>query len=116
MRAAQEKPVVRFIGRLRETGGLDGTDLANFTGVSKPTVSRWMTGQRSPHPKTQRLMSDLACVVLRLSEHYTDDEIHTWLHARHPQLDGQRAIDLVRDERSEEVLAIVDRLDADAYL
>jgi len=112
----QEKPITQVIGRLRETGGINGTDLANFTGVSKPTVSRWVTGQKSPHPRTQLMMSDLAYVVLRLSEYHTGDEIRAWLYARHPQLDGQRAIDLVRDERSEDVLATIDRLDADAYL
>ena len=42
------KPVVQFIERLQQTGGLKGTDIANFTGVSKATVSRWTTGQKSP--------------------------------------------------------------------
>lgn len=116
MSTAPAKPVVQFITKLQETGGLRGTDIANFTGVSKPTVSRWANGLKSPHPKTQLIMSDLAYVVMRLSEYYTDDEIRAWLYARHPQLEGQRAIDLVANERSEEVLAIVDRLDADAYI
>ena len=31
-------------------------------------------------------------------------------------LEGARAIDLIHDERTEEVIAILDRLDADAYL
>ena len=33
-----------IIARLQKDGGLKGTDIANFTGVSKATVSRW--GQR----------------------------------------------------------------------
>ena len=95
---------------------MKGTDIANFTGVSKATVSRWSSGRKSPHPKTQLIMSDLSYVVMRLSEYYSQEEVRAWLYARHPQLESQRAIDLIHDERTEDVIAILDRLDADAYL
>ena len=116
MTEAAEKPVVQFIARLQEDGGLKGTDIANFTGVSKATVSRWSSGRKSPHPKTQLIMSDLSYVVMRLSEYYGHEEVRAWLYARHPQLEGRRAIDLIHNERTEDVIAILDRLDADAYL
>lgn len=102
--------------RLQETGGLKGTDIANFAGVSKATASRWANGQTVPHPRTQLIMSDLSYVVMRLSEYCTQEEVRAWLYARHPQLGGERALDLIHDNRSEEVIAILDRLDADAYL
>ena len=116
MNQIQTKPVAQFIERLRQTGGLKGTDIANFAGVSKATVSRWANGQKTPHPRTQLIMSDLSYVVLRLSEYYSQEEIRAWLYALHPQLDGERAIDLIHEERAVEVIAILDRLDADAYL
>ena len=116
MTEAAARPVVQFISRLQKDGGLKGTDIANFTGVSKATVSRWGNGQKSPHPKTQLIMSDLSYVVMRLSEYYSHEEVRAWLYARHPQLDGRRAIDLIHDERTEEVIAVLDRLDADAYI
>ena len=116
MNEAAAKPVVQFIARLQKDGGLKGTDIANFTGVSKATVSRWGAGRKSPHPKTQLIMSDLSYVVMRLSEYYSHEEVRAWLYARHPQLEGRRAIDLIRDERTEDVIAILDRLEADAYL
>jgi transcriptional regulator with XRE-family HTH domain len=116
MTSADAKPVVEFMERLQSRGGLKGIDIANFTGVSKATVSRWANGQKSPRPKTQLIMSDLAYVVMRLSEYYNQLEVRAWLYARHPQLDGARAMDLIHDDRSEEVIAIIDRLDADAYL
>ena len=116
MNQIQTKPVAQFIERLRQTGGLKGTDIANFAGVSKATVSRWANGRKTPHPRTQLIMSDLAYVVLRLSEYYSQEEIRAWLYALHPQLDGERAIDLIHEERAVEVIAILDRLDADAYL
>ena len=116
MTQAAARPVVQFIARLQEDGGLKGTDIANFTGVSRATVSRWSSGRKSPHPKTQLIMSDLSYVVMRLSEYYSQEEVRAWLYARHPQLEGRRAIDLIHDERTEDVIAILDRLDADAYL
>ena len=116
MTEAAAKPVVQFIARLQEDGGLKGTDIANFTGVSKATVSRWSSGRKSPHPKTQLIMSDLSYVVMRLSEYYSQEEVRAWLYSRHPQLEGRRAIDLIHDERTEDVIAILDRLDADANL
>ena len=116
MTEAAARPVVQFIARLQEDGGLKGTDIANFTGVSRATVSRWSSGRKSPHPKTQLIMSDLSYVVMRLSEYYSQEEVRAWLYARHPQLEGRRAIDLIHAERTEDVIAILDRLDADAYL
>ena len=116
MSKARAKPVVQFLARLQETGGLKDTDIANFTGVSKATVSRWGSGQKSPHPRTQLIMSDLSYVVMRLGEYYDHEEVRAWLYSRHPQLEGERAIDLIHDQRMEEVIAILDRLDADAYL
>jgi len=116
MNNTAEKPVVRFLNDLQSTGGLKGTDIANITEVSKATVSRWNSGQKSPHPKTQLVLSDLHYVVIRLSEYYSADEIRVWLYARHPQLDGRRAIDLIHEGDAEKVLNIIDRLDADSYL
>ena len=116
MKAVSAKPVVQFLANLQETGGLKGTDIANFTDVSKATVSRWKSGQKSPHPRTQLIMSDLLYVVMRLGEYYSHEEVRAWLYARHPQLDGGRAIDVIHEKRTEEVIAILDRLDADAYL
>ncbi|MDA0652575.1 MAG: hypothetical protein O3C49_04760 [Proteobacteria bacterium] len=101
---------------LRNTGGLKGTDIANVTDVSRATVSRWSSGHKSPHPRTQLMLWDLHYMVMRLSEYYSAAEIRAWLYARHPQLDGARAMDMIRDDRSEELLNILDRLDADVYL
>ena len=109
-------PVVRYLDELRDVGGLKGTDIANITEVSKATVSRWSSGKMKPQPRTQLILSDLHYVVGRLQEYYSADEIRTWLYARHPQLDGERAIDLINQERSEDVLRILDRLDAEVYL
>ncbi len=52
----------------------------------------------------------------RLSDFYEADETRLWLHAPHPLLNRQRAIDLIRDGHTEEVLAVIERLDSGAYI
>ncbi|MCB1463958.1 MAG: hypothetical protein KDJ90_16420 [Nitratireductor sp.] len=108
--------VVRYIGELAEIGGLKGTDIANITDVSKATVSRWKSGDIKPQPKNELILSDLYYIVGRLNEYYTPEEIRAWLYARHPQLDGERAMDLIHNDRSLEVLAVIDRLDNDVFV
>ena len=116
MKTKRAPAFVQLIDRLCETGGFKDTDIANFTGVSAATVSRWATGREAPRPETQLLVSDLAFVATRLGEYYDPNEIRAWLYAPHPQLDGERAIDLIHDDRTDDVLAILDRLDAGVCL
>jgi transcriptional regulator with XRE-family HTH domain len=111
-----QSAVERYIDELRAEGGLRGTDIANIANVSTATVSRWSTGKASPQPRTQLILSDLHYVIGRLRDYYSADEIRMWLYARHPQLRGERAIDLINQGRSEEVLTVLDRLDSAAYL
>jgi transcriptional regulator with XRE-family HTH domain len=108
--------VARILDDLKDRGGLQGKDVANIVDVSTATVSRWSHGKATPNLQTQTVIADLRYVVDRLSDLYTAEEIRLWLHARHPLLDGQRAIDLIRANRTEDVLAAIDRLDAGAFL
>lgn len=108
--------VTRILDDLRARGGLQGKDIANIVDVSPATVSRWSHGNGSPNLHTQTVIADLRYVVDRLSDFYTADETRLWLHSRHPLLNGERAIDLINADRTEEVLAVIERLDAGAYL
>ena len=108
--------VAKTIDDLRERGALTGVDVANVTAVSKTTVSRWLNGKAAPQPRTQLLLSDLRYVVDRLAEFYTPDETRTWLYSRNSLLNGERAMDLIHEERTEDVLAAIERLAAVAYL
>ncbi|MDC7788664.1 DUF2384 domain-containing protein [Rhodoplanes sp. TEM] len=107
--------VSRILDRLREGGGLQGKDIANIVAVSPATVSRWASGKAMPDLRTQTVMAELRYVVDRLAELYTPDETRLWLHARHPMLGGERAIDLIHSGRTEDVLAIIEALDQGAF-
>lgn len=108
--------IARFIEEMESNGGLKGTDIANITDVSKATVSRWRNGNAKPQPDNELRIADLHYVVGRLSEFYETGDIRVWLYARHPQLEGERAIDLIHENRTGEVLQILARMDSGAYL
>jgi len=108
--------VARILDDLRSRGGLQGKDIANIVDVSTATVSRWANGKGSPDLRTQTVIADLRYVGDRLSDFYTPDETRLWLHSRHPLLKNERAIDLIFADRTEEVLAVIERLDASAYI
>jgi transcriptional regulator with XRE-family HTH domain len=107
--------VSRILEHLRDDGGLQGKDIANIVSVSPATVSRWSSGKASPDLRTQTVIAELRYVVDRLSDFYTADETRIWLHAAHPMLEGERAIDLLNAGRTEEVLAVIENLETGAY-
>jgi transcriptional regulator with XRE-family HTH domain len=108
--------VARILEDLRDRGGLQGKDIANIVAVSPATVSRWSQGKATPELRTQTVISDLRYVVERLSDFYSPDETRLWLHSRHPLLNGDRAIDLIYNNRTEEVLAVIERMDAGGFI
>ena len=107
--------VSKILDHLREGGGLQGKDVANIVAVSPATVSRWSNGKAMPDLRTQTVIAELRYVVDRLADFYTPDESRLWLHARHPMLKNERAIDLIHGGRTEEVLAVIEALDSGAY-
>lgn len=109
------KAFASILGTLRESGGLQGRDIANIVSVSPATVSRWLNGKANPELRHQTIMAELRYVVDRLAEYYSPEETRLWLHAKHPLLGNERAIDLINDGRIEEVLAVIEMLDAAAF-
>jgi transcriptional regulator with XRE-family HTH domain len=110
------RAIASVIDTLKRTGGLQGADIASIADVSPATVSRWLNGKAAPELRTQTILASLRYVVDRLSEFYTPDETRLWLNAPHPMLGGGRAIERIIEGRAEEVLAVIDALDAGAYV
>jgi hypothetical protein len=108
--------VASMLNDLRDHGGLRDTDLANMTTVLPLTVALWLSGDAIPQPKIQLLISHLRYVVERLAEFYTPDETRIWLYTRHPLLNGERAIDLLQEDRTTEVLSVIEGLDESTYI
>jgi hypothetical protein len=107
--------VSSILERLHDDGGLQGRDITNIVSVSPATVSRWSSGKASPDLRTQTVIAELRYVVDRLRDFYTPEETRLWLHTAHSMHGGQRAIDLINAGRTEEVLAVIESLDAGAF-
>jgi len=58
----------------------------------------------------------LRYVVDRLAEFYPPDETRMWLYARNELLGGATAMELIHQERTDEVLQAIERLDSLTYL
>ena len=111
-----ENVITKTIDGLKSNGNLTGVDVANIADVSKATVSRWSSGKAVPHPKTQLVLSDLRYIVDRLSEFYSPDETRTWLYARNDLLNGERAIQMIHNDQTDEVLSAIESLGSMDYL
>ena len=114
--ATKTTAVSRMVGELRELSGLKNIDLANIIGVSPPTVHRWSKGQGSPTIEKQKIIAELRWVAERLSDFYEPDEARLWLQTGHPQLNGEKPYDLINENRTAEVLEVIDRLESGVYL
>jgi len=111
-----ETAVAKILDQLKTTGGLQGRDIANIVNVSPATVSRWVGGKATPDLHTQTVIADLRYVIDRLADFYEPDETRLWLNAKHPLLNQERPIDLIRAGQTEAVLEIIEQLDAGVYL
>ena len=111
-----QKPIVTFLEGLQEAAGFTTADIANAAAVPRETVSRWKQEKESPHPDTEFKLNDLHHIAMRLGEFYTPEEVRAWLYAHHPQLNEERAIELIQQGRRKEVLEVINRLEADIYL
>ena len=114
--AEKRSAVARLIADLKARGGLTGRDIANIVDVSPATVTRWSQGIGAPSIQRQAVIAELRWVAERLSDFYAPDEARLWLHAPHPLLNGERAIDLINAGRTSEVLEVIEQLDSGVYL
>jgi hypothetical protein len=54
-------------------------------------------------------------VVDLLAELYTPQETRLWLYSKHRLLGGTRAIDLINDGKTDEVLAVIESLSESTF-
>lgn len=111
-----QSALLSIFSDLHERGALKSSDVANITGKSAATVSRWVNGQAEPHPKTQILISELRYIVDRLAEFYSPSEARLWLYSRHPLLNDKIPIELIFEGRADEVIVAIEQLSESAYL
>jgi len=85
-------------------------ELAVAVGTTERTVQNWSAGRTRPRGQSVDRVLDVVHVVRELREVYTDEGIQIWLRSRNRNLGHRRPIDLLAEERTDEVLAEVERV------
>ncbi len=101
---------------IQEYSGISGRDIAQLLVTTPQTVSRWRTGQVSPQPRLLERLLTLEWLVSQLGRYYSAEEAKLWLFSRHSLLGGARPADLIAEQRTDEVLQLIDQLDSASYI
>ena len=101
---------------IQQHSGISGRDIAQLLATTPQTVSRWRTGQAAPQPRLLDRLLTLAWLVSQLADYYSADEAKLWLFSPHRLLGGARPADLIVEQRTDEVLKLIDQLDSAAYI
>jgi Protein of unknown function (DUF2384) len=94
--------------------GLTSREIASITGVRERQVQHWAAGTSKPAGATRDRLVDVHYIVRQLQQVYRPEGIEIWLHARNPELAGQRPIDLLIEGEFQPVVDAVDRLQVGA--
>lgn len=108
--------VGRRIERIEESGGITARHVAQLLATTPETVSRWRKGRATPGPDSLTRLLRLERLTDQLGRVYTPDEARLWLFSPHADVGGERPADLIRGDRMDEVLAILDQLRSVAYI
>lgn len=108
-RAPATLTYLRIVEEVTSAGVTQG-ELGQAVGASLRTVQGWASGQVKPSSaKAQRLL-DVRHVVAALREVYDAEGVEIWLRSRNRNLNGERPLDLLADERIDEVVEEVEHL------
>lgn len=92
---------------LIETSVVDAGDLAQVTGSTARSVSRWTTAKVSPRRDAEDRLLELKAVVDQLLRVLNDESARLWLRSPIPALDWQKPLDLISEGRYRQVVGAV---------
>lgn len=108
--------IAKKLENIRDKGGIKSREVAQLLATTPQTVSRWQSGQASPQPKSLDRLLALDWLAEQLAQFYQPDEARLWLFSPHALLGGSRPADLIVEDRTREVLRLIDQLQSSAYL
>lgn len=100
---------------IRERGGIKSRDIAQLLNTTPETVSRWQSGKVEPQPDRLQKLLWLEWIVSELSEFYGADEARLWLFTPHRLLAGETPAQRIKNDRIEDVQALLAQLRDGAY-
>lgn len=108
--------LAKKLDEIQERSGISGREVAQLLATTPQTVSRWRQGRTSPHPGSLDRLLKLDWLVDQLTAVYDAGEARLWLFSPHADLAGKAPAQVIAEDRMDEVLAIIDRLQSGAYI
>ena len=102
--------IARKLEVIQTKGAMRSADIANLLGTRPETVSRWNQGKAFPRSATEQQLLDLEYIVDQLSDFYEPQEARLWLYSRQKTLNGETPASLIQQNRTSEVIEVINRL------
>ena len=92
---------------LIETQVIDAADVAQITGATPRSVSRWTAAKAAPRRDAEDRLLELKSVVDLLRSVLRDEPARLWLRSPNPDLDWRKPLELIADGEYRRVIGSV---------
>jgi len=92
---------------LIETQVIDAADVAQITGATPRSVSRWTAAKAAPRRDAEDRLLELKSVVDLLRSVLRDEPARLWLRSPNPDLDWRKPLELIADGEYRRVIGAV---------
>ena len=96
-----------FLDVLIETHVIDAADVAQITGATPRSVSRWAAAKAAPRRDAEDRLLELKSVVDLLRSVLRDEPARLWLRSPNPDLDWRKPLELIADGEYRRVIGAV---------
>lgn len=95
------------LDELIDTRVVDAGDLAQITGATSRSVSRWTTAKAMPRREAEDRLLELNAVVHELRSVLRDEPARLWLRSPNPDLDWRKPLELIAEGEYRRVVGAV---------
>ena len=85
------------LDELIDTHVIDAGDVAQITGATPRSVSRWTTSKATPRREAEDRLLELKAVVDLLRSVLRDEPARLWLRSPNPDLDWRKPLELIAE-------------------
>jgi putative toxin-antitoxin system antitoxin component (TIGR02293 family) len=95
------------LDELIDTHVVDAGDVAQITGATSRSVSRWTTAKAMPRREAEDRLLELKAVVDQLRSVLRDEPARLWLRSPNPDLDWRKPLELIAEGEYRRVIGAV---------
>ncbi len=96
-----------LLDELIDTHVIDAGDVAQITGATARSVSRWTSSKATPRREAEDRLLELKAVVDLLRSVLRDEPARLWLRSPNPDLDWRKPLELIAEGEYRRVIGSV---------